>query len=312
MMNITNILCPIDFSDVSQHALEQAVRLAGWFEARLTVLHVFNQVFLPVPGLAMPSYGGGVGLSAEEQERLRTDVEHWVEQARTAGVATDAVIEPGAPIPHILATATRIRADLIVMGTHGTSGFEHMVLGSVTEKVLRKAGCPVLTVPPRAPTAAKALFKQVLCAVDFSDSSVAALGAALAVAQEADAQLSVLHVLDWPIQDVPSPAVTAGEPAISAPVFDLEGYRRMLEADAAQRLATLIPAAARDWCTPNTAVVHGKPHVEVLKAAAAMPADLIVLGVRGRNAVDLMLFGSTANQVVRQAACPVLTVRTTA
>ena len=231
MMNITRILCPIDFSDVSQHALEQATRLAGWFEARLTVLHVFNQVFLPVPGLAMPSYGSDVAFSAEEQHRLSSDLERWVEPTRRAGVTVDVAIEPGAPIPHILAAAKTLPADLIVMGTHGTAGFEHLVLGSVTEKVLRKASCPVLTVPPRAIATTAVPFRHVLCAVDFSDSSVAALGAALAIAQEADAQLSILHVLDWPIQDTPLPAVAAGEPAVSAPVFD----SRRLPADARGR-----------------------------------------------------------------------------
>ena len=94
----------------------------------------------------------------------------------------------------------------------------------------------------------------------------------------------------------------------ATPVFDLEGYRRVLEADAVDRLQRLVPADARSWCSPATMVVHGKPHVEVLKAAAERQADLIVLGVRGRNTFDLMLFGSTTNQIVRQANRPVLTV----
>lgn len=312
MMHITRILCPVDFSEVSQHALEQAARVAGWFEARLTVIHVFNHAFLPVPGLAMPGYGNDLTVSAHEQLRLRGDLERVVEPARRAGVAVDLAIEPGAPTPRILAVARALPADLIVIGTHGASGFEHLMLGSVTEKVLRKATCPVLTVPPRASGRDAVPFTHVLCAVDFSESSVAALGAALAIAQEADAQLTVLHVLDWPIEEVPPVAVVNADPAAPAPAFDLAGYRRTLEADAARRLETLVPDAARDWCTPRTHVAHGTPHVEVLKAAADMPADLIVLGVRGRHPIDVMLFGSTANQVVRQAACPVLTVRATA
>lgn len=312
MMNITRILCPIDFSEVSEHALEQATRLAGWFEARLTVLHVFNQVFLPVPGLAMPGYGADLAASPEEQQRVRTDLERFVAPSRRAGVAIDVVIEQGAPVHHILSVARALPADLIVIGTHGVSGFEHLMLGSVTEKVLRKAACPVLTVPPRATGSEAVPFKHVLCAVDFSESSMAALGAALAVAQEADAELSILHVLDWPVEETPPAAVSAGEPTLSAAVFDLAAYRRTLEADAGVRLAALVPESAREWCTPRTHVAHGKPHVELLKAAAEMHADLIVLGVRGRHPIDVMVFGSTANQVVRQATCPVLTVRTTA
>ncbi len=67
-----------------------------------------------------------------------------------------------------------------------------------------------------------------------------------------------------------------------------------------------MPEDAREWCTPHLVIAHGKAYREILTAAAG--ADLIVLGIRGRSAIDLMLFGSTANQVVRQATCPVLTV----
>ena len=91
-----------------------------------------------------------------------------------------------------------MKADLLVIGTHGRSGFERLVLGSVTEKVLRKASCPVLTVPKRLPDAVPVgpvLFKRILCPVDFSESSLHALSYAVSMAQEADGQLTVLHVV---------------------------------------------------------------------------------------------------------------------
>lgn len=309
MMNLARILCPIDFSDASRHAFEQAVVIGGFFKARLTVLHVYNQVFLPVPGLAMPTVGEGVTAGSDEEARLREQAEAYVAPARAAGLTVEMVVEPGLPIPHILGRADRDRSDLIVMGTHGSSGFEHLVLGSVTEKVLRKASCPVLTVPPRVQATAAVPFKHILCAVDFSECSLKALAAALSLAQEADAELTLVHVLDWPIHDAPVGAVAGVADAMSTPaVFDLEGYRQMLEADAATRLDQLVPADARTWCTPTAVVRHGKPHVELLAAAEERHADLLVLGVRGRHPFDLLLFGSTTNQVVRQATCPVLTV----
>ena len=131
----------------------------------------------------------------------------------------DVVVEVGQAIPHILSAAAVTHADLIVLGTHGASGFEHLLLGSVTEKVLRKAPCPVLTVPPRAHNTSALPFKKILAAVDFSDSSLAALGAALSVAQEADAQLTILHVLDWP-EFEPMPA---NVDVAASGVFDLRG-----------------------------------------------------------------------------------------
>ncbi len=302
MLNIKRILCPVDFSDASRHALEQATVLAGWFGAPITLLHVYTQVFLPVPGMAMAGHGSDFVFGAEDRQRLLEDASRFADSARAVGVHVDVVVEVGQAIPHILSAASATHADLIVLGTHGASGFEHLLLGSVTEKVLRKARCPVLTVPPRAHNTSALPFKKILAAVDFSDSSLSALGAALSVAQEADAQLTILHVLDWP-EFEPMPA---NVDVSASGVFDLEGYRRTLEAEASSRLKTLVPDEARQWCTPVTEVAHGKPHREILKAAAGK--ELIVLGIRGRNALDLMLFGSTVNQVVRQATCPVLTV----
>jgi nucleotide-binding universal stress UspA family protein len=86
----------------------------------------------------------------------------------------------------------------MVIGTHGHGGFQHLVLGSVAEKVLRQAACPVLTVPPRTRATSTLPFKRILCPVDFSDSSRSALDFALSLVREADADLTILHVLEWP------------------------------------------------------------------------------------------------------------------
>ena len=107
------------------------------------------------------------------------------------------MVESGYPVRHILARAAALPADLVVMGTHGRSGFERLVLGSVTEKVLRKAPCPVMAVPPPAVTVGKLPYGRLLCPVDFSDSSEAALRFACSIAEEADARLTIVHVFDW-------------------------------------------------------------------------------------------------------------------
>ena len=304
MVTFARILCPVDFSEASRHALDQAIVVARWFEARLAVLHVYSNVLLPVPGLAAHSYAASVPLDPTELERLREQTRAFVAGSATDLTKVDILLEAGQPVPHILAAAGT-HADLVVIGTHGTSGFEHLVLGSVTEKVLRKASCPVLTVPPRAHAALALPFKRILCAVDFSESSLAAAKMAFALAQEANAQLDLLHVLDWPTDD----AVGWSIEAPGGPIFDIEGYRRSLATAAASRLQSLMPGDAASWCQPRTQVVHGKPHRKILEAATADVADLIVPCVRGRNAVDLAMFGSTTNQVVRSALCPVLTAR---
>jgi nucleotide-binding universal stress UspA family protein len=226
------------------------------------------------------------------------------EPVRAAGVDVAIQLHVGSPVAVILEQADRLAADLIVLGTHGTTGFEHLLLGSVTEKVLRKARAMVLTVPAKSRSTSTLPFKRIVCAVDFGESSRSALRSALSLAQESDAELTVVHVLEWPADD-PSyvPRGASGDQ------LDLATYRRAREEEAARELERIIPPAARDWCAPTSEVRHGKPYEQILSLCREHDADLLVMGVRGRNAIDVLLFGSTTNQVVRRATCPVLTIR---
>jgi nucleotide-binding universal stress UspA family protein len=301
-MNVRRMLCPIDFSEPSTHALEQATRLAGWYGARLAVLHVRPTV-TPHPDL--PAGGPMAPWLVAELDELRQRVTASCHEATAAGVAVEPMAAVGDPVHEIVQCAATWPADLIVMGTHGVSGFQHLVLGSVTEKVLRTAPCPVLTVPPRAHTAATQ-FTRVVCAVDFSDCSLAAVRLAASLAAASGATLTLLHVLEWPWHDTAATAVEGVSPAQAQAITE---YRRYLEGGAKERLEA-VAASAVPAGTVATAVRFGTPYVELLDAARQGQADLIVLGVRGRGALDLGFFGSTANHVVRSALCPVLTVRT--
>jgi len=298
MRTITRVLCPMDFSEASDHALDHAIVLAGWFDASLVALHAYNPILLPVTGLATVEPGAALPDDAE-LARLGDEMRGRLRRALVEGIDTDVVVQIGPPTALIVEIAEKERADLIVMGTHGASGFERFVLGSVTEKVLRKAVCPVLTVPPRAEATSTLPFKRLLCPVDFSEPSLAALRFALSLAQESEARLTILHVVEWPVDD---------EPLVTPP-FDVPEYRRAREADVRDRLERLVPEEARDWCQPSLRIGHGKPYRAILGVAAEDAADLVVMGVHGRNPLDLVLFGSTTNHIVRQATCPVLTLR---
>ena len=129
-------------------------------------------------------------------ERLHEDMTaqltNFVAGVDTSGAQTQIRARSGSPARGILDEAAATHSDLIVIGTHGHSGFDRLVLGSVTEKILRKAPCAVLTVPPpvaEPPADALDIFKRILCPVDFSDASMKALEYALALAKEADAEL---------------------------------------------------------------------------------------------------------------------------
>jgi nucleotide-binding universal stress UspA family protein len=141
--------------------------------------------------------------------------------------------------------------------------------------------------------------------VDFSDPSLAAFETAAALIQGRDASLALLHVIEWPWSEPPAPDVRDLPLAQGAALVE---FRRYIETSAAMRLNTLIAAAGLPSPTARL-IVNGKPYVEILRVAAQRDADLIVMGVHGRNLVDLTLFGSTTNHVVREATCPVLTLR---
>ena len=300
-MPVRRILCPIDFSEVSAHALEQATVLARWHGAHLSVLHVRPTV---TPHPDMPSGGPWAPWLVAELEELRQRVTAGCREATAAGVEVETLATAGEPVHEILACAERLPADLIVMGTHGVSGFQHLVLGSVTEKALRKASCPVLTVPPRA-HAPTTRFTRLVCAVDFSDCSLKAVTFAASLAKESGAALELLHVIEWPWHESTTAEID-GVPAAQA--HAVAEYRRYLETGAKERLDA-VAASAMPSGTATTSVRFGKPYVELLDAARQARADLIVLGVRGRGTLDLSFFGSTANHVVRSASCPVLTIR---
>lgn len=300
-MDVRRILCPLDFSEPSTHALAEATRLAGWYGARLTVLHVRPTV---VPHPDIPAAGQMAPWLVEELDTVRQRVAATCAGAVAAGVAVETMATAGEPVLEILSCAASLPADLLVLGTHGLSGFQHLVLGSVTEKVLRKAACPVLTVPPQAHTSATQ-FTRLLCAVDFSDCSQNAVTFAASLAEQSGATLSLMHVVEWPWHE-PTTLEMAGVSA--AQTQAIVEYRRYLERGAKDRLEA-VGATARPTGRVATNVTFGTPYIELLDAARHQGADLIVLGVRGRGALDLGFFGSTANHVVRSAACPVLTIR---
>jgi nucleotide-binding universal stress UspA family protein len=202
-----------------------------------------------------------------------------------------------------LSESERLAADLVVMGTHGMSGVKRFVLGSVTERVLRQAPAPVLTVPPSAATTANLPFRRVLCGVDFSACSLSALEHARSIAAESGACPIAVHVLEWPWDEPPAPSFEELPPAERAA---LRAFRHRREREAGERLAAV--AAVGDGRRILARVVHGKAYAALLRVAADERADLIVLGVGGRSGPDRALFGSTTNQVVRRACCSVLTI----
>jgi nucleotide-binding universal stress UspA family protein len=179
------------------------------------------------------------------------------------------------------------------------------VLGSVAEKVIRKAPCPVLTVPPRAHATSVLPFRRVLCAVDFSESSVEGLHYACSLARVSDAAVTVLHVIEWPWSEPPAPTF---DDLPAAQAAALKEFRRYLETAATNQLKTIVTDVSMRVGL-EVVVRHGKPYVGILDLAEEVHADLIVIGLHGRNPAEMASFGSTTTQVVRRARCSVLTLK---
>ena len=144
-MPIKQILVPVDFSDVSLQALDYAVDLSKGFKAAVAAVFVVEPLYYSAPPTA---YGAAtqVAMLLDDQRKLgREELAKTAERLKKRGVECRTVLQEGTPYERICDTAKRLKADLIVMATHGRTGLTHLLMGSVTEKVVRMAPCPVLT-----------------------------------------------------------------------------------------------------------------------------------------------------------------------
>lgn len=302
MVSIERVLCPVDFSACSRHALDYAVAIGAWYEAAVTALHVFS---IPPAVEIMPSVGVA-GLppllfTEADREALIGRLREFAPAAAADPRVRFRVEEAPDVRAEILQQAEVLASDLIVVGSHGRSGFQHLLLGSTTERLLRKARVPVLVVPRHAEAAVPPAmpFRRIVCPVDFSEASLQALEMALRLAEEGDARIVLVHVIEMP------PALHEMQDVLTREVNDI---RAEAEARAVTRLRALVPEGVREACDVRVAVVEGSAHREILRTALDEQSDLIVMGVRGRGAVDTAIFGSNTHAVLRQAQCPVLSV----
>jgi len=302
MTAFKRILCPVDFSEFSRHALDEAIAIAHLYDGCVTALHVFPIAISADPFGGLPEFQPFTLTDRHRAHILRQLSDFAVSEGAEARRITVALREGTDIHAEILEAADRMNPDLIVMGTHGRSGFQHVMLGSVAEKVLHKARYPVLTVPRRAPDAVPrgpVPFARILCAIDFSECSLAALRHAISLAADTGARVDVLSV----VQLIPMYETMSGVPLY------YPGMLGDLKADIWKRLNSVVAEAAPEIPVERIVTV-GSPHREIVRVASERNAELVLLGAYSHGPLDHMFFGSTTNHVVHQARCPVLTVRT--
>lgn len=297
MVSINRILCAIDFSDFSLDALRHGLVLAKWYSAQLTLFHVY-QASRPLVVESMPG-SVPVFLGADPDEIAGEVRRFCAPVLESSDQRVEIVLRPGDAAREITRESEGVPPDLLILGTHGRSGFERLFLGSVTEKVLRSTRVPVLTIPPPVQQPGPPVYKTILCPLEFSDASLRALEFALSLAREADARLIVLHVIEE--------MLIRGE-ADTLTHLSVSEYYHHLEQDAITRLKAVIPDEARVWSHPDERVVKGRAYQEILKVVADEHVELVVMGVQGKSALSRFVFGSTTHRVIREATCPVLTL----
>jgi nucleotide-binding universal stress UspA family protein len=270
------VLVPTDGSDGATAALEHGLELAQRFDADVYILSVVNPYALST-----------VEERREREERAESVVAEAAARVREAGVSAETSVEAGFPHRVILDAVEETDADAVAMGTHGRTGLQHYLVGSVAEKVVRLSPVPVLTV--RYETDADHPYENVLVPTDGSEAAEPAerWGVDLAAAFGADLRaLSVVNEVRLPDGDA--------ERALT--------NRARAAADAVVDEATAAGVQASGH------VATGVPHREILDFCESEHADLIVMGTHGRTGVERFVLGSVAEKVLRLSDVPVLVV----
>lgn len=293
-MKFTKILCAIDFSPASTHALRMATNLAKASECELVIAHSWHLPALYYSELAFPSNAVDAMVEGTEAELAKASRE-----ATSAGVArVSTLLLEGVPAKTIVDALEADPAfDLVVLGANGRSGLGRVLMGSVAEKLVRLAPCSVLAIHA---THALGAFRNILCPVDFSETSLDAVELALRLLEPGGDGLTLLHVLDLPLN-------YSVYPEASAFVSELD-MKSTSHLDAIITAPTTKAAAAKATIKKSTRI--GNPGRQILAMLESEPRyDLVVMGTHGRTGLRRVVLGSVAEKVVRNASCPVIVVR---
>lgn len=295
-MKTFHILVPTDFSESALLALEHGIYLANKFEGELHLLHVAELPTITIHDFPSDLFElarkGGMeqmGELLEEQEVELPPVKRVVMSGTPSEPAADVIID----------YARDNDIDFIVMGTHGRRGVRRLLLGSVTEEVIRRSPCPVLTMRTHKEAWSLPRADRILVPVDFGSSTRQVIGVASRIAEHYDAAITLAHVVDLeyypyygfgsdPFPDIKKDMIEASEKKLAELAAELQ---------AAGIIAT--------WKT-----VKGHPATALRDLAKEDDVDLVVIGSHGRTGFDRVMVGSVSEKVLRSVHCPVMIVNT--
>ncbi|OGU57342.1 MAG: hypothetical protein A2V66_03095 [Ignavibacteria bacterium RBG_13_36_8] len=292
MIKIKRILVPIDFSEVSERVVKYALFLAKQYKAKLTLLHAV--VLFQEDAEEEKHMHAMEGIINAKESKRRKKIDIHIATSRKKGIKINSVMLRGFSaadviLDHIYAN----KYDLIVMGTHGRSGFAKWVFGSVAEKIVRHSPVPVVSLHKEF---RKDVVNKVLIPIDFSKFSKHAVNTGTEIAKKFKAELTFLHSVEQ-----------EAHPEFYASYYDsiLRINPRLEE----KIITNMIKFTRIKPGKANYVVLEGKAHRQIQEYAKKKGVNLIVMATRGMGMLDDLLIGSNAERVVKIAHCPVLTVR---
>lgn len=316
MINLKMILCPVDLSESSMLALGHAQAVAARYGAMLTIIHILENPYLDIPGgdTGVFSFGEILELYREEREEK---ILNFLRRKDAPAVKADVIFKEGVPYEKIVETARKIKADMIMMNSCTGGPHETIIIGHTTERVVRMAPCPVLSIHTNGdPEMSKKIERlrdlmntdpsakrTILLPTDFSECSVLAEKYAISLAKEYNAEILVLHVMERAAEVT----TTLGN--------EMPGYGAILTyyedilKSAQNRVNYICNRIAENGIKAHERVISGNPRYEIIDIAKSEPVDLIIIGTHGRKGFSRLIQGSVAEAVVRHAPCSVLSVK---
>jgi nucleotide-binding universal stress UspA family protein len=297
VIELNNILAPIDFSPASRRGLAWAANVASRFHSRLHLLYVVEPPSLPEWGYAHLAIKDAKLQRAAKKRLQEFPLECGIDPA----LIDSAKVRSGDTELEICEAAIEEGIDLIAIASHGLGGLKHTFFGSTTEGVVRRAPCPVLTVRERGVATAgrenpSLAPKRILVTTDFSEASKKAFPYAVSLARKFDASLLLVYVV---------PSHLPGEFSHMGVVFD---EVKMLS-KAREHLPQFRQAELDPHMQVDTLVLNGGPAHAICATAENQGADLVVISTHGHTGIKRFALGSVTENVVRHAPCPVLVVR---
>lgn len=300
-LEIRRIVVPTDLSPIADEALARALEIARPTGASIEVMTVLGQIdgdsFNPI------RYSPEASARKESSTNLlRESLEALVARHDTEGVQVSVSVRKGRPLHTVLAFARRQRADLLVVGTHDRGVLHHFLVGSLAEELVRRAPCSALVVHEQDKQPSEGV-RSVLVPVDLSEATGHLLRYAAALTTMLDARMNVLHVVEpIPVLDTFSGAMTLRDMVPDMKKHSAAELQKMLD-----RVDMGFDVDGDQY---GVFVDEGHAASTIVDRSKREKTDLIIIGRRGRSAIERFFVGSVTERVVRHAPCPVLVVDT--